>query len=294
MRGAVGIAKKFKVSTLVIGLTIVSFGTSAPELMVSIQAALGGNPDIAIGNVVGSNVANLGLVLGITVLIFPMILDRNSLRIDWPVMMIATLLFWYFISDFVLSFYEGMIFVLLLAGYIGFLFYLNKSAKSNHLPSENLSKTRWSESITIQLSMIAIGCIGLVIGADFLVDGASDIARQFGVSDHLIGVTIVAFGTSVPELATSSIAAFKKQTDISVGNLIGSNIFNLLAILGITSLIIDIPVNPIVVESDMFWVFGISFAILPLSIRTLRLNRFKGLLLLLAYLVFIYLVVFHK
>ena len=140
--------------------------------------------------------------------------------------------------------------------------------------------------------MIALGCIGLVFGADFLVEGASEVARQFGVSDHIIGVTIVAFGTSVPELATSSIAAFKKQTDISVGNLIGSNIFNLMAILGITSLIIDIPVNPVVLENDIFWVLAISFIILPFTVRTLKLHRWKGAVLFLTYLVFMYLVIF--
>ena len=294
VRGAVGIARKYKVPTLVIGLTIVSFGTSAPELMVSIQAAVGGNPDIAIGNVIGSNVANLGLVLGLTVLIFPILLDKNTLRIDWPVMMIATFLFWFFVRDLNLSFFEGLVFVVFLIAYIAFLFYVNKNQKKQPLEPEEVSLSRWGENTTIQLSMITLGCLGLVFGADFLVDGASDVARKFGVSDHMIGVTIVAFGTSVPELATSSIAAFKKQTDISVGNLIGSNIFNLLAILGITSMIIDIPVNPIVLESDIFWVLGISFVILPLTIRTLKLHRYKGVLLFLTYLVFMYLVIYHK
>jgi len=289
VRGAVGIARRFKLSPLIIGLTIVSFGTSAPELMVSLKAALNGNPDIAIGNVVGSNIANLALVLGLTVMIFPIIIDRNTLRIDWPVMMIATLLFWYFLSDRVISFSDGLIFVTILMAYLFFLFY---HAKKNPQGDDELDeeiKKNWLNGPTVHLSMVALGCLGLVYGADFLVNGASDIARKFNVSDHVIGVTIVAFGTSVPELATSCIAAFKKQTDISVGNLIGSNIFNILAILGITSLVKEINLQDATVLSrDIFWMLGIAFVIFPFTILKLKIERWKGFLLFLAYLVFMY------
>ena len=289
VRGAVGIAKRFKVSPLIIGLTIVSFGTSAPELMVSLQAALNGNPDIAIGNVVGSNIANLALVLGLTVLIFPIVIDKNTLRIDWPVMMFASLLFWFFLSDGVISFLDGLVFVIILVAYLAFLFY-NSSKNLNPEPEEleESSKYRWMNSLTVLLSFVALGCLGLVFGADFLVDGASNIARDFGISDHIIGVTIVAFGTSVPELATSCIAAFKKQTDISVGNLIGSNIFNILAILGITSLVTPINLQEMdVLSRDIYWFLAIAFVILPFTIFGMKLQRWKGLLLFLAYVVFI-------
>ena len=290
VRGAVGIARRFKVSPLIIGLTVVSFGTSAPELMVSLQAALNGNPDIAIGNVVGSNIANLALVLGLTVLIFPIALGRNTLRIDWPVMMVSTFLFWYFIYDGSISFWDGFVFVSILLLYIVFLFFNASKGKTNEsieIESELSESRGWMNSLTVLLSFIAMGCLGLVYGADFLVDGASSIARKFGISDHVIGVTIVAFGTSVPELATSCIAAFKKQTDISVGNLIGSNIFNILAILGITSLVTPINLqDQTVLTRDIFWVLGIAFIIFPLSAFGLRLQRWKGLLLFLAYVIF--------
>ncbi|MEM7161252.1 MAG: calcium/sodium antiporter [Bacteroidota bacterium] len=291
VRGAVGIAKRFRLSPLIIGLTIVSFGTSAPELMVSLQAALKGNPDIAIGNVVGSNIANLGLVLGLTVMIFPIVIDRNTLRIDWPVMMLASLLFWYFISDNVIDFTEGFIFVLVLSFYLFFLFFYSKKTSVADEPEKQESESSWLDGPTINLSMVALGCVGLVYGADFLVSGASDIARKWDISEHVIGVTIVAFGTSVPELATSCIAAFKKQTDISVGNLIGSNIFNVFAILGITSLVTPINLeDPAVLSRDIYWMLAISFAVFPLAIFGLKLQRWKGFLLFVAYIVFMYLI----
>ena len=289
VRGAVGIARRLNVSPLIIGLTVVSFGTSAPELMVSLQAALSGNPDIAIGNVVGSNIANLALVLGLTVIIFPISLDQNSLRIDWPVMMVATLLFWFFILDETISFSNGLVFVLLLFAYISFLFINSKrKKKKDSLDIEDLPETStWMNKFWVLIAFFVLGCVALVYGADFLVGGASQIAREFGISNHVIGVTIVAFGTSVPELATSCIAAFKKQTDISVGNLIGSNIFNILAILGITALVTPINLqDQTVLTRDIFWMLAIAFAIFPLSAFGLRLQRWKGIILLLAYIIF--------
>ena len=290
VRGAVGIARRYNISPLIIGLTIVSFGTSAPELMVSLQAALGGNPDIAIGNVVGSNIANLALVLGLTVIIFPIIIDKNTLRIDWPVMMVASLLFWYFISDGVISMYDGIFFVSILAAYIFYLFYNSSKSEGDEevLELEGF-KVKWMQSLSVMLSLVALGCVGLIIGADFLVDGASKIASEFGVSDHIIGVTIVAFGTSVPELATSCIAAFKKQTDISVGNLIGSNIFNIFAILGITSIVTPITLQEeSLLQWDVFWMLGIAFLILPFTVFGLKLQRWKGFVLFILYVVFMY------
>lgn len=290
VRGAVGIARRYNVSPLIIGLTIVSFGTSAPELMVSLKAALGGNPDIAIGNVVGSNIANLALVLGLTVIIFPIIIDKNTLRIDWPVMMLASLLFWYFISDRVIDRWDGVIFVTILILYIFYLFYNSSRSKGGEemLELEDF-KVPWMRSLTVMLSLVALGCVGLIYGADFLVDGASQIAKNFGVSDHIIGVTIVAFGTSVPELATSTIAAFKKQTDISVGNLVGSNIFNIFAILGITSIVTPIDLEQSsLLEWDIFWLLGISFLILPFTMSSLKLHRWKGSVLFIIYLLFMY------
>ena len=286
VKGAVGLAKKFNVSTLVIGLTVVSIGTSAPELLVSLKAALTGVPDIAIGNVVGSNIANLALVLGISALIFPFAVSRNVARIDIPVMLVATLLFWYFISDLLLSWQEGLILVVLLIFYTIFLFINSKRQEKTEEEKEEANK----QSFFASLGFVIAGSVALVFGADWLVTGASEVARELGVSDHIIGVTIVAFGTSVPELVTSITAAIRKETDISIGNLVGSNIFNICAILGITSLVTEIPVNPIVLKMDIFWVFGISLMILPFVLHKFKIHRFKAAIFLVSYFVYLYFV----
>ncbi|NNC83701.1 MAG: calcium/sodium antiporter, partial [Flavobacteriales bacterium] len=283
-------ATHFKIAPMVIGLTIVSIGTSAPELLVSIQAALSGSPDIAIGNVIGSNIANLALVLGVTALILPIPVARNTIRIDWPVMMVATLVFWWMMMDGVLSFFDGMVLFLSLVAYI---IYLLVQSKRNPFISDSdvVDDVGKRGGLWIELLKVVLGCIGLVFGADLLVSGASDLARGFGVSEHVIGVTVVAFGTSVPELATSMVAAIKKELDISVGNLIGSNIFNILSILGITSMVKPIPINDVVLASDIFWVLGVTLLILPLAVHRFRIHRWKGALLLGIYLTYILVVI---
>jgi len=290
VRGAVGIAEKLNIPTLVIGLTIVSFGTSAPELLVSLKAALNNHPEIAIGNVIGSNIANIALVLGITTMILPITVKRSSVRVDWPIMMGATVLFFIFILNNKIEWYEGLIFTL---GIISFNVYLfwnakrqNKKEQTKIVVSEGKNK-----GVFINIVLIIIGSAGLAFGADCLLDGAVDMASNFGISEHVIGVTIVAFGTSVPELITSVMAAFKKETDISVGNLIGSNIFNILGVLGITSLVKEIPVTKDVVSEDALWVLAISFILFPLMIIGFKINRIRGFLLFTFYCVYIYFVV---
>ncbi|NND93640.1 MAG: calcium/sodium antiporter [Flavobacteriales bacterium] len=291
VRGAVKIASRFRISPMVIGLTIVSFGTSAPELLVSVQAALQGSPDLSIGNVIGSNIANLALVLGLTAIVLPIPVTRNTIRIDWPVMFVATLIFWLMIQDLLLSLWEGIILVVLLVSYLTYLFLKSKnnpiSTGLDISPEEAESD---QGNVLRDILFVIAGCLGLVFGADFLVKGATELARSFGVSEHIIGVTVVAFGTSVPELATSLIAAFKKELDISVGNLIGSNIFNIMAILGITAIVTEIPVNPVVLTSDIFWVLGVSLAILPLVLHRFLIHRWKGFILLSYYILYISLV----
>lgn len=287
VRGAVGIALKFNLSPLVIGMTIVSFGTSAPELLVSLKAALEGHPEIAIGNVIGSNIANIALVLGITTLILPIPVQKNTLKIDWPIMMAVSVLFYLFILNGVLNTWEGAIFVSLL---LIFIIYQLKSSNNNETDDEDDAieevKSKFS-NVFLHLFFILLGVVGLAFGADWLLEGAVNIAKNFGVSEHVISVTIVAFGTSVPELATSIIAAFKKQMDISVGNLIGSNIFNLLAVLGITSLIKEIPISNQVITNDIFWMLGTSFLLLPFMFN-LNISRWKGAVLTLSYLAYVF------
>lgn len=287
VRGAVGIALKFNLSPLVIGMTIVSFGTSAPELLVSLKAALEGHPEIAIGNVVGSNIANIALVLGITTLILPIPVQKNTLKIDWPIMMAVSVLFYLFILNGVLNTWEGAVFVLLL---LIFVIYQLKSSKSNETDDDDEAleevKSNYS-NVYLHLLFILLGVVGLAFGADWLLEGSVNIASNLGVSEHIISVTIVAFGTSVPELATSIIAALKKQMDISVGNLIGSNIFNLLGVLGITAIIKEIPISNQVITNDVFWMLGTSFLLLPFMLNY-NISRWKGTVLTLSYLAYVF------
>jgi len=291
VRGAVGMALKFKISPLVIGMTIVSFGTSAPELLVSIRAAIDGHPELAIGNVLGSNIANIALVLGLSTMLLPITIKRTTKVLDWPIMFLATLLFYVFALNRNFDWWEGLIYVLGLITFNIYLFWKsmrdNKSALIDNVEIEEDSNLNLPKS----LLFILIGIVGLAYGAKWLLNGAVDIATNFGVTEHVIGVTILAFGTSIPELITSIMAALKKQTDISVGNLIGSNIFNLMAVLGITSLIKEIPISEQVIQNDVFWVLGISLLLFPLMAFKNRIGRVSGAILFASYCLYIYFVV---
>jgi cation:H+ antiporter len=281
--GSVQLARFFKIPTLVVGLTIVSFGTSAPELLVSLKAALSGHPDIAIGNVVGSNISNMALVLGITALIFPISVSRKLVRFDWPIMMFVTLLFYIFSLSGIIQWWMGLLFVIVI---IGFNIHSVRKGKQNANENEILPvEIPWYGSLAIIIG----SSIGLVFGADWLVSGASGLARNFGVDERIISVSIIAFGTSVPELSTSVVAALRKESDISIGNIIGSNIFNVAGIIGITSLVTPIPVNEKIVNSDMLWMLGISVVLLLLMAgQTKKLNQWKGGILILSYSLYIY------
>ncbi|MEN8787772.1 MAG: calcium/sodium antiporter [Flavobacteriales bacterium] len=287
VKGAVGIAEKFKISPLVIGMTVVSFGTSAPELFVSIKAAMDGSPDLAIGNVIGSNIANIALVLSITILIFPIIVDRNSKIIDWPMMMFSSILFYIFSLDNVISPLEGGIMVAILLVFTFLL--IRNSRKLNLNLDEDVDGTPSNMWLT-SLYLVG-GLIGLKFGADWFVEGAKGVAKSFGMTDKVIGVTIVAFGTSVPELVASGVAAYRRQTDISLGNLVGSNIFNILIVLGITSLIMPIQVSESVMSFDMYWMLGIALALYPMMFIGKKMGRIHGLILLSAYITYIVLCV---
>jgi cation:H+ antiporter len=289
VKGGVQLAQYLKVSRLVIGVTVVSFGTSAPELIVSVQAALAGHPDISMGNVIGSNISNIALVLAIAAIILPIPVRSNSLKFDWPYMMVASILLYVFTINLELNFIEGFIFFLMLIGFITYSIVRSRKKDKALLLQEQSQKLLplWQT-----LVILVISAVGLVFGADWLVQGASNIALRMGVSERVISVSLIAFGTSVPELATSGVAAIKKESDISIGNIIGSNIFNILGVLGITGMITKIPVeDPRLVSVDIFWMLGISvllfILILPLKGGILR--RWKGALLFLVYISYIYL-----
>ena len=274
------------VSKVVVGLTVVSFATSAPELIVSINAALNGAADLSLGNVIGSNIANLGLVLGITLLLTNISVSKSFYKTDWPVMIIASVLLFYFLwNDKVITLVEGVfLFVFLIA----FLVYLLKFQKSA-VEEEELEEVETLSPIKIS-GFLLIGGVGLWLGSELLVNGATKLAQQFGVTERIIGITVVSVGTSIPELAASIIAVIKKEKAISLGNLIGSNIFNILAVLGITSIITPIELKDTgLLSNDIFWMLGVSLAVLPLVFipKRFQLNWKAGILLLLTYLSFI-------
>lgn len=293
VRGAVGLALKMKISQLVVGVTVVSLGTSAPELLVSVKAALDGHPAISIGNVVGSNIANIGLVLGLVAIIYPLLLDKNTLKLDWPVMISASILFYLMAFDGMLERYEGILLLVIFVLYIVYsILNSRKQTKLGEQPVsevEGLAPEKGSSTWKL-LGMVGLGTVGLMIGAQWFLDGAIEMSRLFGVSEHVISVTVVAFGTSVPELATSAIAAIKRQTDISIGNLIGSNTFNILFILGVTSVVKDIPVGAEVLSVDIFWMLGVALLLLPFLLIGKKIYRLEGAALLLVYILYLYFV----
>ena len=289
VKGAVGLAIKANISSLVIGMTVVSFGTSAPELLVSVGAALSDGPDkmMSVGNVIGSNIANLALVLGVTALVFPIPVQKVSIRQDWPVLMISSVLFVVFMAFFdeekyLVNKWEGLVLFFLI---ITFTFYLikksRKESKLDILELGNVQEYATEEQNTTwkNVSFLLIGCLGLVFGAEWLLSAAVNIAKAYNVPSFIIGVTVLAFGTSVPELATSVIAAYRKQTDIAIGNLIGSNIFNILCVVGITGSVAGMPLPKSVLETDVWWMLGITVLILPIMAFGTKINRWKGLLL---------------
>lgn len=287
VKGAVGIATIMQISPLVIGLTVVSFGTSAPELLVSLNAAMEGSPGIAMGNVMGSNVANLALVLGVTVLIFPLAVDRQTKIIDWPMMMFVSLLLFIFCYDLVIERWEGITLITILLTFTILLIRKSrKQSKADALLSDELEVIP-PGSATKSIGFLIIGLVGLYFGSEWLLDGAVGIAKSLGMEERVIGLTIVAFGTSAPELVASCMAAFRQQTDISIGNLIGSNIFNVCAVLGITSTVKEISVDQAMMDSDMLWMLGISLAILPMMLIGKKIGRVKGVLLVGTYVTYI-------
>ncbi len=293
VRSSVGLSFKLKLSKMVIGLTVVSFATSAPELLVSLQAALTGFSDIALGNVIGSNIANIGLVLGITAVISSLEIDRDFYKFNWPVMMLLSLLLYAFLfNDNQLSRLEGIVLLLALVVYVVSLIARakKKSATSTSVNDDGMDDGLSRTSYTKIFIWLAIGGVALYAGSELLVTGAVDLATQVGISERVIAVTMIAIGTSVPELAASVIAALKQEKAISLGNLIGSNIFNIASVLGLTAVIQPIFVkSEQVLSNDMPWMIGFAFILIPLAFLPKRfiLGRYKGLVLFVGYCVFL-------
>lgn len=294
VKASVGLSLKFNISKLVIGMTVVSFATSAPELLVSLNAALTGSPAIAINNVVGSNIANIGLVLGITAVIGAIAVDRTFYKLTWPSMMIFSGLLYYFLyNDQILSRIEG---VILFVSLIVFLIILIRdSNKGGSVISEDIDEEvdeALAEVSNVKvMAWLVLGALALYFGSVWLVNGAKELAISMGVSDAVIAVTVIAIGTSVPELAASVIAAMKQEKAISLGNLIGSNIFNIGSVLGLTAIIKEIPVtDDTILNNDIFWMLGFAAVLILLILipKRLEIGRLKGILLVGAYAAFIY------
>jgi len=279
------VAEYFNVSKLIIGVTIVSMGTSLPELCVSLSAALDGSANISIGNVVGSNIANVCLILGITAIIITLPISRSVIRRDLMILLAATLLFAFALIDSEINLLEGIFLLLLMVLYMYLTF---KSAKKDAQQSEpeEADAPKKKHNIWISLLLVIISCAGLIAGSELLVYGAENIARSLGVSDRVIAVTVVAIGTSLPELTTSIVAAIKKELDISVGNIIGSNIFNICMIIGLTSCVTPLEAEANILSFDVWFLLAslvlLGITIFPIKGRT-EIVRIEGILLLLLY-----------
>lgn len=291
VRSSVGLSLKLNLSKMIIGLTVVSFATSAPELIVSIQSALDGFSGLALGNIIGSNIANIALVLGVTAMISSLFIDKDFFKFNWPWMMAFSLVFYGMLqTGHKLERWEGAVLLIMM---VTFLVLLIKRALKNPQVAaidEPLNDAQWWQIMLF----LALGGLALWKGSEWLVVGAVEIASNLGIPESIIAVSMVAIGTSVPELAASIIAAVKKEKAISLGNLIGSNIFNIGFVLGITSVIQPITVDSPsmgLVTSDIYWMLGISFSLLPLAFLLQRyvITRFKGILLVTLYALFLYL-----
>jgi cation:H+ antiporter len=284
LKAAVSISLRFGIPKLLIGMTVVSLATSAPELIVSIKSAIKGSPDLAISNVLGSNIANLGLVLGITILFSPINISKSVYKKEWPIMMFSAIYFLIVILDGIISKIEGVILVCFLVITISALIKLRDKSE---VELENSGEDSFLKSLIV----LFFGGLFLYYGSEWFIDGAIMLADSFGISERIIGITVISVGTSIPELVTSLVAVFNKEKSISLGNLLGSNIFNVFAVLGITSLVTPLSVlDKSIINYDIYVMLFFAAMILPLIFfpKKLVLGRKEGVIILLFYTVYIY------
>ena len=286
-KSSVDLSHKFSIPKIIIGMTVVSFATSAPELIVSLNATLNGFSSFAVGNVIGSNIANIGLVLGIIIIIYPITLQNRFYNSDFPILMISTFLFYILLTTGSrISRIEGIILLVSICVILIYLFIYQKKNISEFSDINDIS------SISVPKSVFYVFFSGLLLwlGSETLIKSSISVANEYGISERVISISMVAIGTSIPELAASVVASIKKQNDLSIGNLIGSNIFNLLVVIGITSTVMPIEmIDSKIIFNDMLWVVFFSALILPLAYLRRRnvLTRIKGIILLILYLIFI-------
>ena len=296
VRGAVAIAQIARVTPAVIGLTIVAVGTSLPELAVTAFARFSDLPDVAMGNIIGSNIFNLAVVLGVASLLVPLRVHGNALKLEWPFMFISSFAVLLVARDGVVDRLEGGFFVISL---ILFTLYSIRAARkeargreADHPKTELLTAPlrKWRSTV-LNTGLVITGIAGLTLGARFLVIAAVDLAEMIGMSERVVGLTIVAAGTGLPEIATSIVAVLRKQTEIAIANVMGSNIFNILGTVGLVSLIKPTEVAPELISSDMWWMMGFSLTVLPMMVIGFRILRKEGILLLLGYSVYLFLLI---
>ena len=285
LKSAVSISLKFKIPKILIGLTVVSLATSAPELIISLKSALIGSPDLAIANVVGSNIANLGLVLGLTILLSPIKISKDIYKVDWPIMIFSSFCFYVMISDSVINRSEGVILVSFL---IITIFSLIKHQKNTN--EEIDLEVESVDSFIKSLIILLVGGFFLYLGSEWFISGAIELASFFGVSERIIGITVVSIGTSVPELVTSMVAIYNKEKSISLGNLLGSNIFNVFAVLGITSIVTPLFVSDTnIIDFDIYIMLFFALIIFPLIYMPNKyiLGRKEGAIILFFYFLYV-------
>jgi cation:H+ antiporter len=286
VRGASGLGRHLGISPLVIGLTVVAFGTSSPELAVSLSAVLGGRPDLAIGTAIGSNIFNVLVILGLSALVRPLVVERRLVRVDVPIMLGTSAALWPLLMDGRLGRTDGL---LLFAGFVAYVVLAvrvsHRESRAIHAESPDMPLSKPSESLTQPVVLVVLGLAGTVVGSQWLVRSSVVIATAWGVSELTIGLTIVAGGTSLPEMATSLVAAVRGQRDIAVGNVVGSNIFNVLAILGVAGLVAPegVPVSAAVLAFDLPVMVAAAVCCLPIVFTGHEIRRWEGGLLLAAY-----------
>ena len=287
VRSSVALSLRFNISKFVIGMTVVSFATSLPELIVSINAAINGSPSIAINNVVGSNIANIGLVLGLIAILTDISVDDKFFIRDWSWMFFLSIIVSLFMfQDNLLDGFEGLLLVIFL---LSFIYNVLKKSDSNESFNDIDDKLKLTSNFKILIWLI-ISSLTLYFGAEFLVEGAVNLAKQINISEAVISVTLVAIGTSIPELAASLVAVAKNEKGISVGNLIGSNIFNIGSVLGITAIIKDISIAQEIIQRDIIWMLMFATTIMVLAVlpEKNKISKYKGIIMLLGYFVFIF------
>ncbi len=290
LRGAVGLATRLRLTPAVIGLTVVAAGTSVPELAVSAVAAAQGRTDIAFGNVVGSNVANMAFILGLCALVRPLAIGGNVIRLEYPVLALVTLMSVALAQDGVISRLDA---VLLLAVYVCFTAYTVTLVREHMSASEEREfgdetqdlggSAPADQRLPLLIGLVSLGVVLLAAGASVTVEGAVGLAMRFGLSERVIGLTIIAIGTSLPEVVTSLVSVARGRDDVAIGNVIGSNLFNLLGILGVSALVAPLGVHPGIIASDNWWMLGITLALFPIMVTGRRITRLEGALLVSVY-----------